>query len=382
MGEPADAASATISDNPYQQRTELLPRDLQHVTAAWLTSLMRHRYPGLVVHDMQTVELRNGHTTKLRVKLDLNEAGRQAGIPEHVCLKSNWSGGFAHVDIHALEARFYHFVSRAMKVAAPISYFEDWDSGPAGQGLVVLEDLARAGGAFGHSTDHMGVDAVARGLEEYAQIHGNTWGDPRLAQFTWLPTSMRTPIDCDQLDMMFPYVEKNLQREDYRALLPGWMLTDPEKLKRLYRALGGYERSKPGPFCIVHGDSHQGNSYVRPDGTRIRIDWQLVRKGRPWRDLAYFIIGALTINERRAHERALLAHYREALVATGAQDVAGSDEIWDSYRHWPIYGCQAWIANMDEWGQTGYPMNERFFTALHDLDTVALLANRITSASA
>ena len=28
---------------------------------------------------------------------------------------------------------------------------------------------------------------------------------------------------------------------------------------------------------------------------------------------------------------------------------------------------------MDEWGQIGYPMNERFFTALEDLDTVKLL---------
>jgi aminoglycoside phosphotransferase (APT) family kinase protein len=132
---------------------------------------------------------------------------------------------------------------------------------------------------------------------------------------------------------------------------------------------------------IVHGDSHQGNSYLRPDGTRIRIDWQLVRKGRPWRDLTYFMVGALTIEERRASERQLLKHYREALVATGAQDVASDEDIWDSYRHWPIYGCQAWLANMDEWGQTGYPMNERFFTALQDLDTVRLLNGVVVSVS-
>jgi hypothetical protein len=369
----AGPAPYTRDDRPYPQRTAKLPRELDRVDAAWLTGVMVNRYPGLVINSMQTIELRNGHTTKMRVQLDLNDVGRAAGIPEHVCLKSNWSGGFGHVDIHALEARFYHFVPPVVNLAVPASYFSDWDAGPTGQGLVVLEDLALAGGAFGSSTDHMGVDAVARGLEEYAQIHGRSWDHPHLAAFGWLPRSMDTPIDFDQLEMMWTYAAQNIAKPEYQALLPRWMLNDPQEFKRLYDALGAWDRAQRGPLCIVHGDSHQGNSYLRPDGTRIRIDWQLVRKGFPWRDLAYFMIGALTIEERRANERRLLAHYRQHLVATGAQDVASEAAIWDAYRRWPIYGCQAWIANMDEWGQQGYPMNERFFTALDDLGTVKLL---------
>jgi hypothetical protein len=89
-------------DRPYKQRREELPRDLEAVTRQWLTNVLANRTPGLVVNDMEIVEVRNGHTTKMRVKLDLNEAGRASVIPEHVCLKSNWSGAFAHVDIHAL----------------------------------------------------------------------------------------------------------------------------------------------------------------------------------------------------------------------------------------------------------------------------------------
>jgi hypothetical protein len=34
---------------------------------------------------------------------------------------------------------------------------------------------------------------------------------------------------------------------------------------------------------------------------------------------------------------------------------------------------QAWIANVDAWGQTGLPMVERFFTASEDLETAKLL---------
>ena len=71
------------------------------------------------------------------------------------------------------------------------------------------------------------------------------------------------------------------------------------------KALNRCEQSQTGPRCVVHGDCHLGNSYRRADGERIWLDWQLVRKGRPWRDLTYFMIGSLTIEERRQSERAL-----------------------------------------------------------------------------
>src|SRR3546814_12679950 len=78
---------------------------------------------------------------------------------------------------------------------------------------------------------------------------------------------------------------------------------------------------------------------------------------------------------RRASERDLLAHYRAALVATGAEGVPNLDNIFEQYRRWVIYGMQAWIANMDFWGQIGLPMNKRFFTAGEDLETWKLLLN-------
>lgn len=357
---------------PYG-RIEKLPRSFNDVDAPLMTQLIGQRYPGVVVNDMEVVELKNGHTTKVRVKLDLNAAGRDAGIPEQVCIKANWSGSFAGVDIHALEAAFYHNVAGPFGIPAPICYFADWDAGETHQGIVMLEDLTLDGGRFGHSLDHIGVDGAATAMEAYARFHGASWRDPRLATFDWLPVSMRTPVDNDQLVIMWEYVERNLVKEEYRALLPPWLLDDPQRIHRVYAGLAAYEQSMGDPTCVVQGDSHQGNSFVRASGQRIWYDWQLVRKGHPWRDLSYFLTGALTIAERRAEERRLLDHYREHLVATGAEGVPDRETIWQSYRRWPIYGCQAWIANVDEWGQNGLPMNERFYTAAEDLGTAELL---------
>jgi hypothetical protein len=79
------------------------------------------------------------------------------------------------------------------------------------------------------------------------------------------------------------------------------------------------------------------------------------------------MIGALTVEERRQADRDLLARYREALIATGAQNVLGINEIWEQYRRWVIYGVQAWVGNNSAWGQPTRPMLERFFTAAEDL---------------
>ncbi len=63
------------SDRPYPARTEPLPRHLDDVTPEWLTGLLVNRYPGIVVRGFDELECKNSHTTKLRVRLDLNDVG-------------------------------------------------------------------------------------------------------------------------------------------------------------------------------------------------------------------------------------------------------------------------------------------------------------------
>src|SRR3546814_1240936 len=106
--------------------------------------------------------------------------------------------------------------------------------------------------------------------------------------------------------MMYSWVEINLAKQEYKDVLPKGLLDEPDRVIRLLDRLTAFEHAQTGPRCLVHGDSHQGNSYVRPNGERVWLDWQLVRKGRPWRDVTYFMLGALTIDERRSAARDLL----------------------------------------------------------------------------
>lgn len=365
---------ALLPARPYPARVGRLPRQLDEITAQWLTRLLANRYPGIVVHDFETVEVRNGHTTKLRVALELNEIGRAAGIPRHVCLKSNWSEGFESGEICELEARFYHFMQGRSHTPIAESYFSDWDGDGGGRGVVMMEDLALAPGEFGHSTHHLGVDGVAKGLESLAMLHGAHWNSPQLKAQSWLSRSMAHPVDYDQFLRMYNYMRLNLRKAEYRAILPQWMYDTPELFSQAFDELSAFELAQNQPVCLVHGDSHQGNSFLRQNGERVWLDWQLVRKGTPWRDIAYFMLGALTIEERRSSAWDLLKVYREKLISLGAEGVLEQNAAWEQFRRWPLYGMQAWLANVDEWGQqNGVEIVDRFFTAAEDFESLKLL---------
>ncbi|WP_199170753.1 MULTISPECIES: phosphotransferase [unclassified Caulobacter] len=363
-------AAPSSSDRPYPAREGRLPRHLEEVTAPWLTGLMSHRYPGLVVEAAKIVEVRNGHTTKLRLELQLNAVGRAAGVPRQVCLKSNWSEGFESGNICELEARFYYFMREQLSAPVVRSYYADWDGDGGGRGLVIMEDLGASPGQFGHSSHHLGVDGVAKALESLAILHGALWDSPQLDEQAWLHASMDTPVDTDQLLRMYNYIGLNLPKPEYRAVLPHWLYETPELFSHAYDELAAFERAQTTPRCLVHGDAHQGNSFLRTDGERVWHDWQLVRKGRPWRDVTYLMLGALTVEERRRWDRDLVTHYCEALTATGARGVLAKDAAFEQVRRWPVYGAQAWLANVDQWGQGGLAMVERFFSAMEDYGTI------------
>ena len=362
------------SDRPYPSRTGRLPRHLPEVTPQWLTGLLQNRYPGAIVINFEVVEVLSTHTTKLRLALELNDVALAAGLPNRMCLKSNWSDGIKTGDICEREARFYHLMGADLDAPLPRSFYADWDGDGGGRGVVVMEDLTPSDGRFGNSGDHLGVDGVAEGIESLAALHGALWGSGRLDQQQWLPRSMDTPVDTEQVVRIYNYIALNLEDPAYQAVLPSWAYETPEQLNHLLDELSAYEQKQLGPLCLVHGDAHQGNSYLRADGKRLWLDFQLVRKGTPWRDVSYFLLGALTVEERRAHDSEFIKLYREKLISTGAQGVPDQDAAWAQFRRWPAYGMQCWLGNVDRWGQqTGAEMVKRFYAAGDDYDTVKLL---------
>lgn len=91
-------------------------------------------------------------------------------------------------------------------------------------------------------------------------------------------------------------------------------------------------------------------------------------------DVDYFLVSALDLPDRRAHERDLLGHYLKALATFGVTTPA-PDEAWEEYRRTTVYGFLCWLCNPDVWQppDVNTATCARFGVAMLDHDTYAAL---------
>ena len=357
-----------------------LPQQLESLTAGWLSDHMSPLYPGLVVHKMEIVEVIHGTTTKIRIRVDMNAAGKAAGIPEHLCIKSNYE---EHAEttlsyhLYDTEALFYRDLRGELPLPAPKAWFAEPDPETA-QGIIVMEDLAVAGARFGKNTEPLTVDEAAACLDDFSILHAQWWDSRELDRLDWLQVShdANGGLDLGRVQRFGgPEGVRHLMTfDDRRAAVMSDHVKDPERFIAAYLSLLAHETALDAPRCLIHGDTHLGNSYRLADGTLRWLDWQLIRKGRPMRELSYFLSNALTVDDRRASERHLIRHYLHALSARGIE-APGFDEFWDSYRWWPIFNLWCWLVSYDD--RQPHEVNietlRRHAAALDDMDTYRVL---------
>ena len=71
-----------------------------------------------------------------------------------------------------------------------------------------------------------------------------------------------------------------------------------------------------GPVTLVHGDFHARNIHF--DGDRpILFDWQVTERGRPARDVVYWILSSVDVDDAQAFAPLLIERYLSALGSHG-----------------------------------------------------------------
>ncbi|MGH3492947.1 MAG: phosphotransferase [Sciscionella sp.] len=342
-----------------------LPRLPEEITAEWLTGAFRTRYPGITVEELGITGIVWGSATKVLLEATYS-GGQGERPPSRLCLKAGLDRRLDKVAddaIHTLEARFYGELRDLFETSAPRSYYAATDE-TGKQGLIVLEDLAAQDVRFVDPGDALAVDQVASGLRKQAVWHAATWGKSAGD----LPGVSVGSIMRQAAKMFF--------REDYwdsyfaRADVPRYpeKLQDPAVLYRAFKAM--WTEDDVSTHCFQHGDAHAGNTFIRPGDDVGFVDWQCFCFG-PWSyDVAYFISGALTVADRRAHEEALLRYYLEELAAAGGPRL-DFDGAWPDYVRHLVQGL-TWTmtpAVMQPVERTRV-MSERHVAAVEDHDAV------------
>jgi len=316
-----------------------LPRSVEDLTQEWLHAALGRRFPRLTVISYEIVQIIWGTATKVRIKLRYAdpEVGSLSSPPEFLCVKSCLDErvkGLADPSLYVLETRFYdHFTPLAgdLNIALPHAWYAAIDVLET-QGILILDDLGEGRVRFGEPGGRTYTpEEVATGLQTLARWHSATWGG-KLARLPWLRVGGATRRVAANL-LTESYWNQHFSLPDAPKL--------PVPLQDRGRIQAGLNRmwamADGAVTCLNHGDAHVGNTYIDAQGHVGFIDWQSVGLAPYADDVAYFIGGSLSIQDRRKHERALIGHYLEALAEYGGPQI-DPGAAWSDYIKHSMHG--------------------------------------------
>ncbi len=343
----------------------------EEITPVWLSEVL-----GLPVTGASAERVGTGQVG-MSVRYRLTYSGAPAASPRSVVAKlpspdevSRATG--VQLRNYEREVKFYREVAGTVGIRTPHCYFADWNEA-TGDFTLLLEDLAPS--TQGDQIEGCSLDQARLALEELARLHAPRWGDPTLDDIEWL--SRRQPDDAAMLQGLYQMMWPSFS-DRYGQYL------DPEQ-RALGEWFGGeigpWLRLRTPPFTVTHGDYRLDNMmFGTPEGGHplAVVDWQTPGHQMAAGDLAYFLGAGLLPEQRRAHERDLVAGYHAGLLAGGVTALS-LDALWEQYRAMTFAGVvMAVVASMivghTDRGEAMFAaMATRHLTHALDLDARSLL---------
>ncbi|MEE2663356.1 MAG: phosphotransferase [Myxococcota bacterium] len=309
----------------------MIPTTFDQIDAAWLTEALGQRHPGARVRGVEVLERRevtNSHA-RLRVSYDA-----PAGAPETLFCKllpseSGRREAIAATGMGLREARFYDGLAGDLGMRVPAVHGVRFDEAD-GAFVLLLEDLVESGCSVSDGTQGVAVDPAARALQDLAELHVRF--EDRSERKRWADWVAEPEPSSDYGAVRLRYgLDHHRDRlGDAFVELAELYIDNREALHALWH---------PGPQTLIHGDVHIGNLFQDGDRTGF-LDWGIITVSTPLRDLSYFLTMAMSIEDRRANERELIAHYLDVRKALRGESI-GFDEAWKAHRIHAAYNVPA-----------------------------------------
>jgi hypothetical protein len=345
----------------------VVPRDWADISPAWMTAALGRDHPGAEVAKVAVVSRDDG--TNRRARLGITYSAGTGPPVVFAKAEGPWR------DSHARNGNLFNEPELfAARIPLPVDHPQPFHvviDRPALDYVIVMEDVTRRGADPRDAMRPMSVTQVEDGVRQLAALHGTYWGVTSSQVglgwlLTWEATSgwrqslaPGTPVGAERAGDILP---EHVGR-----------LTSDQLLDLCMRAMTSFGS---GPLTLLHADPHIGNTYVLP-GDRVGfLDWQVCRRGNWAQDLAYFVVSALTVGDRRDHEERLLAAYRDALPLTDEARPSAS-EMRRRYAAAHAYGLVVWLAthatDISQTPAVCRALIERFAAAFVDDDSTAAL---------
>jgi hypothetical protein len=277
------------------------------------------------------------------------------------------------------EVEFYARLRNELDIEAPATFGAHYDPVSHRLGLV-LEDLTDRGAKFPNVLTPVTLPQVRALLSTLARLHARFWNSSRFTgDLDWLETHVSGGV-ADLMNNLAPaYIQHEIDSQVFKTELVGKLGTTGAELLAGVQAVQRHQSTLSQ--TVLHGDTHLGNTYLLPgSGPEAPggglLDWQLSVRGHHMHDVNYLITTALTIAERRLHERDLLAFYLDRLAAEGVRDLPQFENTFREYRRALVWGVYiGWLTTpVVNYGWEINVVNHlRLTTAYEDHGTAALV---------
>lgn len=365
-----------------------IPRSPFDLTPALLTDIVRQIEPKATVSDVRIVkshEYGDGDvSTSARATVQLSYSSETPlGLPRDVIVKMSFDdrkdgtdAWYCNLDgLFSNEVNFYNRIRPGLDVEAPRSLGGHFDHATK-RYVLLMEDVTHRGALFPSNLEAVGPDNVRRILDSIAKLHAQFWESARFDKdLAWLETHLAGRVE-EHMRSVIPErgIRSQLELHKFKREILERLGTSDRELF-LGMCANKLHQSRL-PQTLLHGDLHIGNTYRMPDGAVGLHDWQLCVKGYCLHDVTYIINTALSVSERRTHEREMLGHYRERLIEYGVTTPPEMELLWQEHRRaslWTLF--IGWLTCPPEsygWETLSVALL-RVSTAVEDHDTLSLV---------
>jgi len=302
-----------------------VPQTPDEVTAEWLTSALRTRWPGIDVMGVEALPLGEGIGQMSVLKRLILDHRGAADAPQRMILKLHtpFPDMRAVADRYHMferEVNFYRRFAAHVPVRVPDVYHAQLD-GPTSC-VLLMEDMSDW-----RSPDQIDGPTQTQlqlAIDRLAALTGRFWNSAELdAESDWLP------------DWSVAYMRA--AADDYRGCVPEYLRRFESKLPHRTRHAvetiaarmdGLLDELGRARQVLTHYDFRVENMFFQGDGDVSElclVDWQLVMRGRAGWDYAYLTGTNLPIEARRQLDGPLRDRYLKGLQAAGVSDYTRSD---------------------------------------------------------
>jgi thiamine kinase-like enzyme len=333
--------------NPRPLSLREVPPSPGHLTDEWLTLALCDGVRGARVVSHELGPRNDGTSSRRTLRVEFNEAGREAGLVEELFTKSGSTFATRLVSAAAglgvIEAAFYAQLRPTLDIEAPATQYSAYDA-VSNRQLLIVDDVSRTRGAqFGTIlTRELTRDQADQVIDTLAALHAKFWeaalrnrfGSWLMDSYEWMERLNVTINAPKRIVVGFQRARDVIDATLYerRAAVPA----------ALMRSL---EINMSGPQTVLHGDVHPGNWYVNSRGRMGLYDWQCVVRGGWARDVAYALSSHLTVEQRRSWERDLVTRHGERLAEAGCRPPS-ADQAFLEYRQQMMHAMFMWLGTI------------------------------------